>query len=170
MIRSITAAVLTAVLMISSIGCGQDTIATLTATLGNAAAQVAIIQGNTALAAQLTADTNAAVAAVKNWKKGTPAENAIQALGIVESDLNLIMSQLPPQAQGYTALISLAIITTESILALLPKGNAPPTESDVVAARAVYSRNVAPKNAAEFKRQWNDIVAANPEARQATIK
>ena len=43
-------------------GCNpQSTIAALTQTLGSASASVASIEGNTALAAQLTADTEAAV-------------------------------------------------------------------------------------------------------------
>lgn len=171
MLRSITATILSAVLLVSSVGCSaQATISSLTATLGNAAAQVATIQGNTVLAAQLTADTAAAVSAINNWKSGTPADNAIQALGIVESDLSLILSQLPPAAQAYGSLISLAIVTAESIIALLPKTPVPAGASAAPMARAVVNYN-GPKNSKDFKKQWNAIVANHPEiSKAAAIK
>src|SRR5271170_5276536 len=104
------------VLILVLVGCpAQNTIAALTSILGSSAASIASIEGNPTLAAQLQTDTAAAVTAVDNWKSGTPASNVIQALNIVEDDLNLF-----PVSGPYIPLIDLAIGTVESILALLP--------------------------------------------------
>lgn len=147
-------------------GCtSQTTLAALTSTLGNAAASVAALEGNTAAATQLTNDTAAAVAAITNWKKGTPAQNVIQALNIVESDLNLI-----PGTSQYAPLIVLAISTVESIIALLPQPSPANRPAYVLGGGGDY-RLVSPaKNAKDFKVKWNAIVAENPKLSAAMIK
>jgi hypothetical protein len=138
----------------------QSTLAALTSTLGNAAASVATLEGNTAAAAQLTTDTAAAVTAIQNWKSGTPATEAIEALNIVEADLNLI-----PGTSQYAPLITLAISTVESIIALLPQ----PTTATTL--HTVRGTTAAPaKNANDFKKKWNSIIAVNPQLSAATIK
>lgn len=134
-------------------GCApQATIAALTQTLGSAAASVAAIEGNAALATQLTNDTNAAVAAIQNWKSGTPDQEVIEALNLVQSDLALF-----PQTDQYAPLINLAIGTAESIIALLPNSGALQASY-----RHVTLLQPAPKNAKEFTKQWNEIVSTHP--------
>lgn len=145
-------------------GCtSQTTIAALVTTLGNASASIAAIENNPALANQLKADTAAASAAVLNWKQGTPAQNVVQALNIVQNDLALITGTC--QATGasaspvcqYVPLIDLAIATTTSIIQIVNPGAVP------VSANAKMKMGwKAPKDENQFKKQWNVIVAGNP--------
>lgn len=128
-------------------GCpSQSQVAALTQVLGNDSAQIAALEGNTALAAQLKADTTAAVVAVDNWKKGTSSQMAMEAMNILVSDLNLI-----PNVGPYAPLITLAIGTAQSIIALL-------SPATPVAARMKLAEPV-PQTAKEFTRQWNAIKA-----------
>jgi hypothetical protein len=137
-------------------GCpSQSQVAALTQVLGNDSAQIAALEGNTALAAQLKADTAAAVVAVNNWKKGTNSQMASEAMNILMSDLNLI-----PNVGPYAPLLTLAIGTAQSILALL----APATP---VAPKAKLSGPV-PTTAKEFQKEWNAIVKANPQIQLKT--
>ncbi len=158
------AGVVLILLALTATGCPeQNTIASLTDALGNAAANIATLEGNSTLAAKLKTDTAAAVTAVKNWKKGTPAQEAIEALNLVEDDLNLI-----PGTSQYAPLITLAIGTVESILALLP----PPSGgalSPHAARPHVQLSQPAPKNKSEFKAQWNSVIASHPNLAQAKI-
>ena len=101
--------------------------------LGSTAASIAAIEGNPTLAAKLTTDTAAAVAAINAWKSGTPDSEVILALNLVEDDLNLFPSTGP-----YVPLIDLAIGTVESILALLPQS------SSAIAPHAVHRTVVLP--------------------------
>jgi hypothetical protein len=151
------------VLSLALTGCvTQNQIAALTQILGTAAASVAQIQGNPDLSAKLTVDTAAAVKAVTEWKSGTNAELAIEALKLVQDDLYLF-----PQVQPYAALVTLAIGTVQSILILLP---AQPTG----VATPSFAINLPPaphaKDAKDFKNQWNAIVAQNPALAPAKIK
>jgi hypothetical protein len=152
-------------------GCDtQATLAELVQTLGSADGQVANLQGNVQLAAQINTDTTAAVNAITNWKNGTPAQDVIEALNIVEDDLNLI-----PAASQYAGLIDIAIATVQTLLALLP---APAPTVAVAQARTAHASvphrtvNVAnpPKTAKQFKKRWNAMVAANPALAPAAIK
>src|SRR5882757_9083424 len=145
-----------AVLCIALIGCpGQSTIAALVSILGSSAASIASIQGNQPLADKLKTDTAAAVVAVTNWKSGTPAQDAFQALNLVEDDLNLF-----PALGAYGPLIDLAIGTVESILALLPQSAAP--QARHAPRRAVSLSQPVPKTAKAYKAQWNAIAKGNP--------
>lgn len=131
-------------------GCpSQSQIAALTQVLGNDSAQIATLEGNTVLAAQLKADTAAAVLAVNSWQKGTNSQMAIEALNILVTDLNLI-----PNVGPYQPLIVLAIGTAQSILALLQPASA-------FTSPRVKLSQPAPQTAKEFQKQWNAIVAAN---------
>lgn len=138
-----------------STACNQNTIAALAQTLGNSAAQVATLENNPALAAKLTADTTAAVSAIQNWKSGSPATEAIEALNLVEDDLSLV-----PIASQYAPLIDLAIGTVESILSLLPQTQALGNLSAHTARRHVVLQN-PPKTAAAFNKQFNAIAKQN---------
>lgn len=160
--RSAVALTLVAALL----GCSQSTLAALTSILGNAGASIAALQGNTTLAERLKTDTAAAVVAIENWKSGTPAQEAIEALNLVEDDLNLF-----PAIGKYGPLIDLAIGTVESILALLPQpAVSARTVAPHAAHRAVNLAQPAPKTASAFKRQWNAIAASNPALSQAKLK
>lgn len=137
-------------------GCSQSQLAQLTQVLGQDTSNVAKAMGNTSLSTQIDAATAAAVSAINGWKNGTPATDIIQALGIVEADLNLI-----PIASPYIPLIDIAIATVQSILALLP---APaPVTLQGTRMRTVYLGHPAPKTAKAFKAQWNAVVDKNPK-------
>jgi len=157
--------------MIPTTGCSSATIADLAQTLGNAGAQIATLENNPTLAAKLKADTAAAVSAIASWKSGSPATEAIEALNIVEDDLDLI-----PGTSTYAPLIDLAIGTVESILALLPTSAAvvaPATLSAHTATLKAKRPGIAitnpPKTKGDFKKQWNAIVAESPVLAKAKI-
>ena len=164
-IAGVTAALVLSLAVFPTIGCSsQATLAALTRTLGTASASIATLEGNPTLAASLTADTAAAVTAITNWKSGTPANDVIQALGIVEADLNLI-----PGTSQYLPLVDIAIATVQSILALLPAPTVAPTVT-LKAFRTVHLGHPAPKTASQFKAQWAAVIAANPSLSAAAIK
>jgi len=168
-IRSSAVAAIIALLCVSlvtlpTLGCpSQSTIASLTQTLGTAAANIATLEGNSALGAKLTVDTAAAVSAVTNWKSGSNATMAIEALSLVEDDLNLI-----PGTSQYTLLIDLAIGTVQSILAMLPQST---TAAAVrhTARRSIVITQPSPKTAKAFRHQWNEIIAVHPELTKAKL-
>lgn len=144
-----------AVLMATMIGCpAQSVVADLVTTLGTASASLATLEGNTSLATKLTTDTAAASSAVLNWKKGSSATVAIEAMNLVMADLNLI-----PVAGPYAPLIDLALVTAESIIATLN-----PT---AVTARTFSN---APRTSKAFKQKWNAAVATNPALAKAALK
>lgn len=127
------------------VACNQSQIASLTNILGTSAANIATIEGNTALATKLTTDTAAAVAAVNAWKSGSPAQEAILALNIVASDLSLF-----PVTDKYAALIQIAIGTVQSILALIP--------GSTTASVAHVSQPLI--TVKQFKANWNATAKA----------
>lgn len=162
-VRSNIATPLIAVLVITALlsvpACSKDTIAALVNTLGNAAASVAALEGNSVLADALTRDTAAAVRAINGWEKGSPAQEAIQALNLVVADLNLF-----PQTAPYQPLIVLAVTTAEAIIAIL----SPSSNRERRMAEAKFSD--APKNAAQFRSRWNAIALSNAAMSKAVIK
>lgn len=156
---------LASILILCAASC-QSTIAALTATLGNASAQIAMIEGNTTLAAQLSTDTAAAVKQINAWKGGSPAHNAVLALGIVETDLSLICPSSGAGWQAscavYAPLIQLALGTTQTIIELI----------DPTAGLKTARVNLggAPTTAKEFKAQWNGICGTSPAYAKLAIK
>jgi len=149
-------------------GCpkSQSTLAALTNTLGNAAATLAAIEGNSALAAKLQTDTAAAVAAIQNWKQGTPTQTVIQVINLVIDDLDLIC---PAGACGpYQPLIVLALGTAQSIILMIdPNAAAAGTRNSV---RRVKLSAPAPKTSDEFKARWNKLCSENPQLAKAALK
>lgn len=145
-------------------GCSSTTIADLVQTLGNSASQIAAIEGNTSLASKLLVDTAAAVTAINNWKSGTPAQMVIEALNIVMDDLSLF-----PITTPYAPLIDLAIATAEAIIALLP-APAAPVAAAKTARRQVQLGYPAPKNAKDYKKRFNAIVAQHPDWKIAKLQ
>jgi hypothetical protein len=141
-------------------GCPSlNSTATLVTVLGNAASSIATIEGNTQLAATLKTDTAAASSAVLNWKKGMPSQNVIQALNLVEADLNLI-----PGTSTYAPLVDLAIGTVESIIEIVQPGatSITPQNKRVGVTHRVWLAN-PPKTDAQFRTAWNGIIAQHPE-------
>lgn len=146
-------------------GCPSiNTTSALVTVLGNAAATIAALDGNAALSATLKADTAAASTAVLNWKKGTATQNVIQALNLVEADLNLI-----PGTSRYAPLVDLAIGTVESILEIVQPGSSSPNG---IMARPGVTHRVSlakpPTSADQFKKEWN-AMATGPLSK-ATIQ
>lgn len=152
------------------VGCiSPANLASLAQTLGNASANVATLEGNTNLAAQITTYTNSAVTAITNWKSGTPTNDVIEAIGILQSALSLV-----PQLGAYATLIDIALSTIQTILALLPAAtitpNAPVSARKV---RVVYlsypKKNGSDANVKEFKAHWNAVCATDTRLAKAVI-
>ena len=165
--KFIVLALASTLLLMGTVACvSQSTLATLVTVLGNATSSIAAIEGTTSLATQIKADTAAASSALLNWKKGTPAQEAIQALNIVEDDLNLI-----PATGPYVALIDLGIGTVESILELLPQSNTTLKKS-TVRRRSVAAVKIGrwENPGKEFKEHWNKIVASDGALAPVAIK
>jgi hypothetical protein len=133
--------------------CIQSGVAALVTTLGNASSGIAALEGNSTLAATLQTDTAAVSTAVLNWKQGSPTQNVIQALNLVEADLDLI-----PSTDKYAPLVDLAIGTVESIMEIVQPN------STAVQARAGITHRVylksPPKSAGQFKKEWNSLAPA----------
>ena len=159
--KRLIAVLASAILAVGLAGCPagtQGTISALVTVLGNASASIAVLENNPTLAAKLKTDTAAASSAVLNWKQGTPAQDVIQALNLVEADLNLI-----PGTSQYAPLVDLAIGTVESILEIVQPGA---SSIDSVHSRVGVTHRVSlanpPKDAVAFKSEWNAMAA--PEA------
>lgn len=131
----------------------QTTIAALVTTLGNASAGIASLEGNSTLATALKTDTAAASAAVLNWTKGSASTEVIEALNVVEADLNLI-----PYVAPYSALIDIGIATVEEIIAIIQP--AAPSAPHTIILHNPYTGKV-PKDADHFKAVWNAAIAAD---------
>jgi hypothetical protein len=148
---------------VTTTGCvPQNTLAALVTTLGNSAASIASLEGNSALATKLQADTAAAASAVANWKSGTPAQIAIEAIQLVEDDLNLF-----PIGGQYEPLIVLALGTALSIIQLL-NPNAVSAHLEPQNGRRVQLAQ-APKTAKAYAQQWNAIRSSNSSMSAAPV-
>lgn len=136
----------------------QQNIAALVSIMTNAASSIASAGNNPTLAQKIKTDGDAAAAAVLNWQNGSPVQEAEQALNILLDDLSLI-----PGTSQYAPLVAICVSAAEAILALLPQ----PTQSAKTKARLGASQKAAlksaPKNAKDFKKQWNAIRAQHPE-------
>jgi hypothetical protein len=139
-------------------GCpSQNQYAALAQVLGSTASSIATIENNPALAAKITTDTAAAVTAIQNFKPGSNAQNVIQILNVVIADLNLV-----PNVGPYAPLITLALGTAESLIALFapqaattPKVILPPS---------------SPTTAKDFKAFVKAFNKAHPELAPVQVK
>lgn len=158
----------------------QQTVVGLTTALGTAITTLENIEGNSAMAAKLQTDFQAAIAAESNWKSGTPAQDVMEALNIVQLDLNLL-----PVSSTDTALIDLGIGLVDQILALLPAPAVvvPTSATATIVPAAFYggqhSGSVRRRHpglrspivsAKDFKKRWNAIVKQHPELAAAKVK
>lgn len=163
-------------LLLPLAGCNaQQTGAELVTALGTAVASLETIEGNSVAAVKVQTDTTAAAAAFTNWKAGTPAQDVIEALNLVEDDLNLL--PVSPQDQ---ALVDLGIGVVDELLALLPapastvqpavyRGSVQMLQASDVKHRHPKLKKPV-KSVKEFKKQWNAIVATHPELKAAAAK
>jgi hypothetical protein len=129
----ITAALCLTALSLSTTGCAsQTTIADLIAVVGTSVASIEALEGNTAVVTKIQTDTAAARAQVLDWKSGTPTQDVVAALNLVEDDLNI----LPVSSQDQ-ALVDLALGTVDEILALIQATPASPV-TGATAAHIVH--------------------------------
>jgi hypothetical protein len=166
--KKLLAGALSFLLILPMNGCVSRVIlSALVATLGSATSSLANLEGNPTLAAQIKTDTTAAVSAIDNWQSGTPAQDVIEALGIVIDDLNLI-----PGTGPFAPLIDLALATVQSILEIVTNNSPAPVTAHraKVPHRTVSYTGKVPKNSGDFKKKWNSIVMANPQLAPAAIK
>lgn len=157
----------------------QKTAAALVQVAGTAVTSLLILENDVALADILQKDFQAASVAVLNWKVGTPAQDVVQALNIVDADLDLI-----PVTDKDKALINLAIGTVDEIISLFPApvqtapvNNAP---FNPVALRIAYEQTATRKHhkkldkpilsAKGFKKAWNEELKKHPELSKAKAK
>lgn len=175
-LKSSTATVSLAFLTPGLTGCGkvnQTTLAGLVLTLGNAVSALEVIEGNSELAAIIKNDTSVLANDIQNWIPGTTDQIIIEAIGLVEKDLNLL-----PINAGDVALIDLALGTLQGILAFFPIQASAVANSKAVRASAKPIRQVhldkVPRKASEFSSQWNatyrKYVGDHPSIAGADIK
>ena len=150
-------------------GCPQqDTLSALVATLGDAVSRLAAAQGLpadiVALIKQYSADASAKIA---SWVKGTPSQMIIEALGILEDEINKLPFQLP-----YANLIDLAIIAVDSVIQFVTKNS--PVNLQAYRAKVPHRTSAyagkAPQNPQEFRTAWNNIVATDPKLQPLYIR
>jgi hypothetical protein len=163
MIKKLAASVLIVLLM----GCpSQQSLGSFLTTLGDAAIQIANIEGDSTLALKLQTDTTAAVNAVNNWKKGTDDATVIEALNLVMDDLDIF-----PIQSNDKALLDVAILAVEGIVNSLPA----PVAKVIASHRAATSTRPVPTgkqitSESEFKRAWNFQVRANDKPASLLLK
>ena len=166
--KKIAIPILILAITLTTVACvTQSVLATLITTLGNASASIAALEGNATLATTLKADTAAASSAVLNWQKGSASTMVIEALNIVEADLNLI-----PYVAPYSALIDIGIATVDEIITIVTKA-APPAASSmksITPGRHVKLTGKVPHNRKHFVSTWNTVAASDPKLTTLVIK
>lgn len=155
----------------------QQTVVSLTTSLSTALVTLENIEGNPASAAKLQTDFAAVISAEANWKSGTPAQDVIEALGIVQADINLL-----PVSTTDAELVDLGIGLVDQILALLPVPAPVVSPAGVTLTNAVYVTGFAKpqlrhpklakpiKDEKDFKKRWNAIVKKHKELAGAKLK
>lgn len=157
----------------------QQTVVSLTTSLITALTTLENIEGNPVLAAQLQKDGAAVISAEANWKSGTPAQDVIEALGIVQADINL----LPVSTQDQE-LVDLGIGLVDQILALLPVPAPAAAPAGITLTNAVWMQKgdyLTPqlrhpklakpiKDEKDFRKRWNAIVKKHKELAGAKLK
>jgi hypothetical protein len=173
LVGSLLAAVAVAAVGLS-LACSQNTLAALVTTMGNACSAAAGLSGNPALGKTIQADTATASQQVLAWKSGSTTQNVEQALNDLEADLSEI-----PESSQVAPFIDLGIATIDGILTDIGAPTRPAaTTAELGAAHLVNVRASAtgkrpvrhpkhagklPKRAAEFVKEWNKLVEANPK-------
>jgi hypothetical protein len=122
--------------------------------------------------AKTAIDTAASLIAA--WKPGAPATEIINELDVVQTNLSQILSVAhvvnPQQLNLIETAVQLAIATIQIVIAQLP---ASPAAAPKMAARTatvpVVITKTTPRNAKEYKAQWNAIMDQQG-ASQAKLK
>jgi hypothetical protein len=161
-VKSYIAKFLIALLVMPAVwltGCpSQNQYAALAQTLGATASSIAAIENNPALAAKITTDTAAAVAAIQAFKPGSNSQDVIQVINIVIDDINLV-----PNVGPYAPLVTLALGTAESLIALFAPASTVSTPSIILPRTAQAPGQLhAVDNAKDFKAQVKAFNKANP--------
>ena len=147
-------------------------------------ATVLASEGNTALAAQLSAAANALLAVTNNWTTGTPVQDFNDAAQAVEAVLALI-----PQTSALVPFVEIAVTALDILIANIgtspasgqPAGAITPASVKEMQARiATFPPNAyrgrvtierhrfeSPRSA--FRQAWNTEVDKNPTAGIAKI-
>lgn len=155
-------------------GCAaQQTASELISVVGNAVASILTLEGNTADAQKLKTDSATAAQQVANWQNGSPAQEATEALNLLEDDLNLI-----PAVDKYAPLVDIAIAAVDTLLAQLSGSAASAGMSFLGESLSSSATNPAhrhpavkaPKNAKQFKKAWNSLLKTHPEWKLAPLK
>jgi hypothetical protein len=150
--------ILTLAMALSAWTCpSQNTIAALIKVVGTACSSIATLDGNTAAAQAILDYSNDASNAVQAWQKGSPSKDAVEALNILSGFINSTF-----QGSKYLILANIAIAAINQILSQLPASAGVPSKWTV-------DMSNPPKNADEFKAQWNAIIATHPELAAAQI-
>jgi hypothetical protein len=166
-------------LLFGTIGCdsnGQKTASILITTACNSVSALAQLEGYSIDQVKLKADCAAASTAVLNWQAGTPAQNVLEALNLVDDDLDLI-----PVDNKTKALIDLAIGTVDQVITLVDPSAQPaagaPVASQVAFMWTAYQKTAARHHhrklphpvwdAKDYKKQWNALVAQQAELKKA---
>lgn len=149
----------TSSLVLTTTGCAsQQTLAALVSTVGTSVATLEAIEGaSPQLIQKVQQDTAIATQDVLNWKQGSPTQDIINALNLVQDDISVL--PVPPQD---AALVSLAIGTIDQILTIVQvsSGTTPVTTAKNIHFKLKHQI----KNSKEFKKEWNSILATNPKA------
>lgn len=116
---------------LATVGCDTATIAVFVTTITTYAAQLATYFGQASIAGQITALAATIATDIKNWQKGGPVADAIEAL----TDLSDLVQQIP-FAGAYMPFIQLVLGAITGLLALLPSAQTTP----VVAAHRAKAR------------------------------
>jgi hypothetical protein len=165
-IPGIVIATCTLGMTLATAGCAsQTTLADLIAIVGTSIASVETIDGNTAAVAKIQTDTAAATTEVLAWKSGTPTTEVIEALNLVEDDLNAL-----PVSTLDTQYIDLAIGTVNEILTLIPASTTTATVvHDAVPHRQVHLAKT-PKDAKTYKKIWNGLAEKDSKFNSTVLK
>lgn len=142
-------------------GC-QNTLTALVNELGTACAGLATLENRPATATDCQKDSAAVAIGINNWKNGGPAQEAIEAIQLVENDIGLI----PDVSPQVDALILLALGTAQSIIEILDPNAATPAALQaraMASGRSVHLTN-PPRSAAAFKAQWNALCTGSVAA------
>lgn len=167
--RAILAFTLILALMPQSCESKRAYLSALVETFGNAMSQLATISGAGELADRIRNHTQTAVSIIRGWHPGDSAADAIRAINRVIDDINIF-----PNPERWKPLITLALGTAASIIEELSRATSPTADN----ANAAYSTggphtNVRivhpPRNAKEFRVDWDSIRAGSTDLREAPV-
>jgi phosphohistidine swiveling domain-containing protein len=147
-----------AMTLLAAVGCktvsavfNQSTLAALVTAVGQGIVNLLTFLGNTTAASQVEGYINTAVNDITSWTPGTVATEVINALNDVAAFISAI-----PGLGAYAALISLAVGTIDSVIALFTQNSpAPPTTAIRPRTVPVVNLPGAPTKASQYESVWN---------------